>query len=674
MNPLSKLYEDNRAHAGRYAVSQKDETSAEVMIYDVIGGFWGLSAAEFVKDVKAIKASTIHLRINSPGGEVDAARAMSTALSQHPARVIAHVDGLAASAASFVMLAADEIEISSGAFVMVHYPWGWTVGNEADHLAGAELLRKYGDASVRDYMRRTGKDEKTVRDWLEAETWFTAEEAVAAGLADRVVEIVTAKAEANQKWNLSAYRNAPVALCAGGVDAKHEVPGSAPADNPIKEGSMSDPTTVESTGQNPAVQAGIAAAVAAETRRASEITRIGTMAHMPPETVQAAISNKTSVEAFKDAVIEAKFREGTQVETRVGAASGTITRDETDTRRMLMTSAVLNRVDGVKFAVDQQNGYKFMSLLRMAEESIAQQGINTRGMSANDIAIKAMHSTSDFPYVLENSLRKVLLNNYEMVETTYKKWTKKSIATDFKTMRRIRRGDMPVFLEVAEGGEILMGTVGEERESYAIATYGRGVTFTRQMLINDDLGAFNDLAGGFGEQAARLENKTVYAILTANAAMNDGVTLFHANHGNSGTGAIGNTGLASMFTGMARQTGVDGVTVKNMRPRYLLVPPELENTARTSQIAIGPNVKATDQNHYAGRLEVVVDAELTDTTDWYGASADGCIEYSHLAGAEGPQFVREENTGGVLGVRFYAYLDFGAKATDWRGLWYSTGS
>jgi len=285
-----------------------------------------------------------------------------------------------------------------------------------------------------------------------------------------------------------------------------------------------------------------------------------------------------------------------------------------------------------------------------------------------------MHSTSDFPYILENSLRKVLLDEYGAVNPTYRLWTKKSIATDFKTMRRIRRGEAPAFLEVREGDEIQMGTMGEERESYSIATYGRGINFTRQMLINDDLSAFRDMAGAFGEQAARLENSIVYGILTANAAMNDGVTLFHADHGNSGTGVIGNTGLDSMFVAMRTQTGVDGTTKVGLEPKFLIVPPAKEATARSTQMAIGPNVKASDQNWFSGMLTVVSDAELTDTAKWYGAAGKAGIEYAHLAGAEGPQFIREENSDGILGVKMYAFIDFGAKATDWRGLYYSTGA
>lgn len=673
---LNQLFNDNAHKPRRYEINAKADDSAEVYIFGAIGGLWGIQAPQFVKDLKAIKAAVIHLRVNSPGGEVDAARAMATAIARHPAKVIAHVDGLAASSASFIILAASEIEMSAGAFVMVHSPWAMTIGSAAEHIATAELLAKYGDAIARDYMRRTNKDEATVRAWMEAETWFSAEEAVNAGLADRIVETTAAKNE----WDLNAYRNTPAALCGGGrvANSAHvalysDVQGAAPDDTQTKEGYMPNPNLVETTGQNPAVQAeAIAAAVQAETNRAFEINRIGALAGINANDIATAVKNKTTVEAFKDFVIEAKIATDKATDTKIGHTAS-VTRDERDTRRALGVSALMNRVDARKYAVEAGNQFRGMGVRRLAEEVLAQSGVNTRGMNDTDFCIQAFHSTSDFPFILENGLRKVLLTAYDAAAITYQIWAKPSLASDFKTMRRIRSGAAPVLLEVPEGGEVTLGTMGEERESYALATYARGITFTRQMLINDDLGAFNDIAARMGEQARRLENKTVYAILTANAAMNDGVTLFHASHANSGTGVIGNTGLDAMFVAMATQKDIDGVTALNIVPRYLIVPPAKRMTAMQALAETSVAVANDKRNWFAGMLEVVSDAELTDTAKWYGAAATGDVEYANLAGAPGPQFYRVENSGDILGVRVNIFLDFAAKAVGWKGLYYSTG-
>lgn len=325
------------------------------------------------------------------------------------------------------------------------------------------------------------------------------------------------------------------------------------------------------------------------------------------------------------------------------------------------------------------NPYRGLGLRRLAEESVRLEHSIRGPVKPDRVAELAMQTTSDFASVLESTARKQLQTMYQAANPTYRLWTRPSTSPDFKTMTRPRISEAPAFLVVPEGGQVTLGLMSDSKESYALATYGRGVSFTRQMLVNDDLGAFNTLVAGFGAQAARLENKTVYAVLNANANMSDGQPLFILSpHANLGSGAIGNTALDAMFSSMAKQKGLDGATVLDITPRYLITPKALEGTARAATMLVGPSVKASDQNWFAGRLEVVADAELdgTSTAVWYAAAdpalAPG-VEYCHLQGAEGPQFIRKENEQGVLGIQFYAYLDFAAKAIDWRSLYKSTG-
>lgn len=184
---------------------------ATVYVYDVIGGWGGVEAGPFVKDIAAITAPRINLRINSPGGDVFAARAIKTAIEQHPAKVTAYVDGLAASAASFLMLAADEIKIAPGAFVMVHNAWTVAIGDARDMRATADTLDKITATIRADYARRTGLSLGEVTALMDAETWLDAEDAVAKKFADAVIEKPT-RADARSTFDLSAYANAPAAL------------------------------------------------------------------------------------------------------------------------------------------------------------------------------------------------------------------------------------------------------------------------------------------------------------------------------------------------------------------------------------------------------------------------------------------------------------------------------
>lgn len=213
MNPMQKiaqLLRDNANAPRNFKVEAKDD-EASVYIYDVIGyDFWtggGVTAKAFTEELSKITASTVHLFINSPGGDVFEARTMISAMQRHPANFIAHVDGLAASAASSIAVAADTLEMAPGSMLMVHNAWTVSMGNKNAMRETADLLDKIDGTIAADYARKAGVDAEQAAEWMNNETWFTADEAVSAKLADRVVgEKVKAQA-----WNLSAYDKAPEA-------------------------------------------------------------------------------------------------------------------------------------------------------------------------------------------------------------------------------------------------------------------------------------------------------------------------------------------------------------------------------------------------------------------------------------------------------------------------------
>lgn len=210
MHPYFKVLASNKGRGEFKAEKSKDE--ATIYLYDAIVNsdeeaewFGGVAPKAFINELKAIDAPVINLRINSPGGSVFAARAIEQALREHPAKVVAHIDGYSASAASFLMMAADEINIASGAMVMIHKAWTMAYGNSDDLIQTADLLDKIDSTLVDTYASRSSKDKEQIAQWMAAETWFTAQEAVDNGFADKISE-TKAKAQA---WDLSAYANAP---------------------------------------------------------------------------------------------------------------------------------------------------------------------------------------------------------------------------------------------------------------------------------------------------------------------------------------------------------------------------------------------------------------------------------------------------------------------------------
>jgi ATP-dependent Clp protease protease subunit len=198
----------------------KDD-EAEVVLYDEIGGC-GVYADQFREELSGINAKTIHLRINSPGGSVFEAMAMYNALKEHQARVVSHVDGLAASAATVVALGADEVHMAANALFMVHEPWALSMGNSEQLRKDADLLDKISGSIVGMYRQKTQASDDEVREWMEAETWFTADEAKAAGFADLIDngEEEDLVAQAAALFDLSIYSKVPDALVARGSEPK----------------------------------------------------------------------------------------------------------------------------------------------------------------------------------------------------------------------------------------------------------------------------------------------------------------------------------------------------------------------------------------------------------------------------------------------------------------------
>lgn len=214
-NRLNKLYADNRRASARKfeVVAKADSTDVEIFLYDHIvssedeAEWWGGVAPEsFVKAVYGVdQDAKIHLRINSPGGSVFAARAMEQALRDHKGGVIVHIDGLAASAATFIAMAGEEVIMAKGAMFMIHKAWTGMWGNSNDLRKEADLLDKIDGTLAETYASKTGKDLNQVSAWMADETWFTAAEALEHGFATSIAE-TEAKASA---WNLSAYDKAP---------------------------------------------------------------------------------------------------------------------------------------------------------------------------------------------------------------------------------------------------------------------------------------------------------------------------------------------------------------------------------------------------------------------------------------------------------------------------------
>ncbi len=202
--------------SGYRVVANKASNSAEIYVYGVIGGDWfgeGVTAKQFADDLKALgNVKTIDLRINSEGGSVFDGKAMYSLLNEHAAKIIVHIDGLAASAASFLAMAGDEIEIAEGGFVMIHNAYTIAMGDAREMRRSAEMLDTVNNTIIDVYAARTKGDRKDIATMMDNETWMTGAEAVKNGFADKMVENLKVAASVKNPDALKTFKNIPASL------------------------------------------------------------------------------------------------------------------------------------------------------------------------------------------------------------------------------------------------------------------------------------------------------------------------------------------------------------------------------------------------------------------------------------------------------------------------------
>lgn len=354
--------------------------------------------------------------------------------------------------------------------------------------------------------------------------------------------------------------------------------------------------------------------------------------------------------------------------------------------RDAVSTALMHRHDpGAHEMTPEAREFRGPSLIELARNALERGG--ARGMSKMELAGAAFmsragagcHSTSDFPAILANVTNKTLRSAYDRAPRTFPVWARRTTITDFKQIERVQLGGAPDLERVLESGEFQYGTIGEAKEVYALATYGRVIAITRQALINDDLDAFTRIPASFGTRAADLESDIVYSILMQNPAMGDGVDLFHADHGNlAGTAAvIDEKSLSTAYRAFAEQTGLEGRKI-SVLPSYILVPPGPRSLEARKQITATTPVSTADVNTFAGRLQVIEEARLIPSAGqdpWFLAADPAridTVEYAYLDGQEGV-FTETRMGFEVDGIEIKARHDFAAKAIDWRGLYKNPG-
>lgn len=686
----------------------------ELVLYGTVGASWWdeeYFTAKGVRDELAQMSGDIVVRINSGGGIASEGQAIYTALVDYPGKVTVQIDGVAASAASLIAMAGDEIIMRRGAWMLIHdpaTPWTMGRGTEEDHLKEAELLRVISGAYADIYAARSGMSREDCRKVMQDETVLDGPMAVDLGFATSVETDGEAVAIATFDYRIYAHapdearkasrnlgrapvKEAVMAMFAGRARptqtqeapmAKTTTAAGAPL--AANEVTPAIDETVEATPITPAVAEAAPAAeeaAAAATARARRILASVTLAGLPTATADTLIASKKSLEECLDEITQ-KWKENGDVDTPMtGAPTARITRDETDTRRQGMSEALVAQMRGRAPKTDMARPYMEMGIISMAAESIGHKGAIRSAGDKVEILMNATHSRSDFPGIFQNALNKVLLERYEVQEPTYKRISRERNFNDFRAHPMVRAGDFPKLQPVGEGGEIKYGTFGERSETAILSSYGIALRISRQMMIDDDMNAIDDLVGDYGSSIANFEEETFYTFMLAAALASDGGAVWQTSAPNRGANlaaagaAINVTSLAAGRAVMRKQTSIDGVKL-NLAPSILLVGPDKETEADQLVTTIIPN-QSSSVNPFSGRLEVVSSAQLTGNI-WMlfadPARAGGaCFVHGFLNGAEAPR-LRMDEPFGQQGLALSVEHDFGLGAIDFRGTYRNPGA
>jgi len=639
-----------------YSINALSFDTGTMSIFDDIGAF-GVTATQFIQDLANLgDIKNLTIQINSQGGSVQDGVAIFNAIKQHPAHVTMEVNGWALSIASFIAMAGDTVRMASNSLLMLHNPWISTAGDAAELRKTADVLDKTKETLISAYAR-SGKSRAEIIALLDAETWFTADEALAAGFADEV----QSSGQPAASFNSNRF-TIPPRLLKGNTVMNMQVNNQTPDE--IR-----------------------AAALAADAQRRSEINASFSKFKDRPDVaeLQAACEKDHTISAqaadLKLLAILGKDSSPVMGNNYIPGDFEPQARRGNDFKEACTQSLLIRAGVRVENPSPLVRDVERMNITAMAENILSMNGKRNPGFGRADI-IKAALTTSDFPELLANTAGKAMMLGYDTEPTTHQIWTGEKEVADFKEKSFVALSEAPGLLEVAEGAEYKHGAFGEAAEKFSIKTFGRMLTITRQALINDDLQAFTAMPAAFGSSARRTEADLVYAKLTGAPVMSDTKTLFHADHGNlaaSGT-ALSVDSLGAARAAMRRQKGIKGESHLDPQPRFLIVPVVLESKAEAmlnSLVLYGAS-NGVDNLQWIRNLTLVSDPRIDDVSEtaWYLAASPAQLDTivrAYLAGQARPyheEQIEFEKDG--MGVK--CRLDFACGVINFRGLYKNPGA
>ena len=612
------------------------------------------SASFSAKDVRDALdehgAGDMTVNLNSAGGVALEGLAIFNTLKGHQGKIKINVDAIAASAASLIAMAGDEIVMRDGALIMIHDPRTETFGTSSAHRQTADRLDILSNQFREIYAKRTGKTEKAIGDLMTAESWLDADQAIAAGFATRKSDGERARIYAS--FDYSKYRNAPEFL------------------GRKTEGTILMSTDLDTDNEKP---------------WAGRFFKSAANSDLAIADLNAIVASAANFEAARDALVDKMAAvHNANKPSPNGARRDTF--GNHDFLAKTVEDVLYARMSGTdpdpKSAARDLMGCSILDLgAKMLEARGERVTWSNRSRVLDKIMMSGEHSTSDFPNLLLGAGNRILQAAYQVAESPLKRLAKRRDAADFRPLTSLRISEAPALKEKPEGAELTYGTRSESKTSFGLKTSGRIFAITREALINDDLNAFTDSARWWGRSAASYEADQIFALFSANggagANLDDETPLYAAGRGNLATGVGSALDVDTLDAGrqaLRNMKDIDNKTRITVTPRHLVVGSAKEGTALKLSAAIAP-ATVDDVNTFAGKLEVHVEPRFTDNSWRLFADRNEVttVVIAYLNGHIGPQIATREGWQ-TLGMEFRTVLDFGCGLEDWRGTYMGAGA
>lgn len=626
----------------------KDELTIRIFS-DIEGpGGYGFSADDLMAALEQVgEGGTVKVVINSVGGSAVEGLAIYSALRQHTGQVITEVIGTAASIASVIFLAGDRRRIAEDGTIFVHLPRSVTAGTADTMEKDAAILRQVEGQMVDIYSERTGQDRETVREWLEEERIFTAEEAVSVGFADEI---------------LSAQKK-----------------GASP---------MAKKDDLQQTREQHAAEVERIGAIRAAAKELGdiELTRERAKELGLPHPTLAALEAKAIREGWTQDQFELEARRAQMKSTAHIRPMGAPTVADTDViRAALAMHFGFQHVEKTYSpeVLEAAHRMRPRHILDIAEANLRAGGGYKSSYSPMELITASAPATSTFSSLMADTANQELAQVYRALPSVARRISRSVPVPDFRKQSHIQLSPTNLRAEaVGADGEIHSVVLGDRVYTVQADTYAKGVSVTRKDLINDRVGAFAQLPQALAIGALTSLERTFFTLLLSNPS-----SFFSAGNGNylSGAGsALSVSAMNAAVAAMREQTNPDGDPIYT-QPAFVVVPPALEATAaqlyQSTEVVIGGGDTSTSQqptaNPHRGKYEPLTAPYLAASvglsgasdTAWYLVSEPTVLNLAvicYVGGMETPilEDVSDRVPGDQLRMEWRTVFDYGVALAE----------